>query len=98
MASISVMGRGFMVFQLNETNYLSWSVKMEIYLQKEEFPDDGDQRRNEKALANIILHLENSQLIHVRSLQTAKECWEALHSVYAGETVGSKVLLTRTLY
>ncbi|KAG8147954.1 hypothetical protein E2320_001412 [Naja naja] len=108
MASVGVMGGDFLVSQLNETNYLSWNVKMEMYLQWEELwtivtnppavLDDGDQRKNEKALASIILALEDSQLIHVRGLQSAKECWVALHSVYVRETVGSKVLLTRRLY
>ncbi|KAG8147581.1 hypothetical protein E2320_000220, partial [Naja naja] len=92
MASISAMGGGLLVSRLNETNYLSWNVKMEMYLRREELwtivtnplavLDDGDQRKNEKALASIILALEDSQLIHVRGLQSAKEFWEALRSVY----------------
>ncbi|KAG8132754.1 hypothetical protein E2320_010581 [Naja naja] len=60
--------------------------------------DDGDQRKNEKALASIILALEDSQLIHVRCLQSVKEGWEALRSVYMTETACSKVLLSRRLY
>ncbi|KAG8132953.1 hypothetical protein E2320_010773 [Naja naja] len=61
MASVSVMG--FAVSRLNLTNYHSWSVKMEMYLRREELwtivinppavLDNGDWRRNEKALANI---------------------------------------------
>ncbi|KAG8148083.1 hypothetical protein E2320_000092 [Naja naja] len=71
---------------------------MEMYLWREKswmivtnllaVPDDGDQRKNEK----------ESQLIHVRGLQSVKECWEVLRSVYVRETAGSKVLLTRRLY
>ncbi|KAG8147512.1 hypothetical protein E2320_022663, partial [Naja naja] len=72
MASISVMGGGFLVSRLNETNYLSWNVKMEMFLWREELwtivadplavLDEGDQRNNEKAVASIILALEDSQL------------------------------------
>ncbi|KAG8139411.1 hypothetical protein E2320_002176 [Naja naja] len=108
MASVGIMGGGFLVSQLNETNYLSWNVKMEMYLQREELwtivtnplavLDDGDQRKNKKALGSIILALEDSQLIHVRDHQSVKECWEALCSVCMRETVCSKVLLTRRLY
>ncbi|KAG8124753.1 hypothetical protein E2320_020000 [Naja naja] len=50
----------------------------------------GTDKKNEKALANIILALEGSQQIHSRGLQSVKECWEALHSVYVRETAGSK--------
>ncbi|KAG8128775.1 hypothetical protein E2320_015637 [Naja naja] len=81
---------------------------MELYLRREKLwmiatdppavLGDGDQRRNKEALANIILALEDSQLIHVRGLQSAKECWKALHSVYVRETASIKVLLTRRLY
>ncbi|KAG8139167.1 hypothetical protein E2320_001935 [Naja naja] len=108
MVSVSVMGGGFLVSWLNETNYLSWNVKMEMYLQREELwtivlihrevLDGGDQRKNEKALASIILALEDSQMIHVRGLWSMKECWEVLHSVYVRETASSKVLLTKRLY
>ncbi|KAG8139434.1 hypothetical protein E2320_002206 [Naja naja] len=53
--------------------------------------DDGDQKKNENALASIILALEDSHLIHMRGLQSAKESWEALRSVYMRETLGSKI-------
>ncbi|KAG8132987.1 hypothetical protein E2320_010802, partial [Naja naja] len=81
--SINVMGGSFTVSQLNETNYLSRSVKMEMYLRREELwmvvinppavLDDGDWRRYDKALASIILALEDSQLIQMRGLQSANK-------------------------
>ncbi|KAG8139642.1 hypothetical protein E2320_002412 [Naja naja] len=61
-----------MLLLLNEerNKLISWDVKMEMYLRKEELwtivtnppavLDDGDRGRNEKALASIILVVEDS--------------------------------------
>ncbi|KAG8127609.1 hypothetical protein E2320_014510 [Naja naja] len=81
MDSASVMGGGFVASWLNKTNYLSWCVKMQMYLQREELwmivtdppavLDDGNWRQNAKTLASIILALEDSQLIHSISRDAA---------------------------
>ncbi|XP_062991197.1 proton channel OTOP1 [Elgaria multicarinata webbii] len=99
---------GLSLSRLNEHNYLAWSVKMEQYLRREDLwtvvsnppaqPDEGEQRSIEKALASIILCLEDNQLVHVRGLVSAQECWRNLREIYVRDSAVSKVTLTRKLY
>ena len=79
---------GIMCTKLNDTNCMSWSFKMEMYLRRESLwqyvenpPDDDDNNddeeghaNNDKARAAIILCLEDSQLTYVRNLKTSQEC------------------------
>ena len=90
-SSMMQQASGIMCTKLNDTNYMSWSFKMEIYLRRESLwqyvenpPDDNEGcANNGKARATITLCLEDSQVTYVRNLKTSQECWQALRNIYA---------------
>lgn len=84
--SVTGMGGRFPLAPSNETNYLSRSLNLEMFLRSEDLwtvvsnpPADlneEQQRQNVKAHANIILCLDDSQVIHVHGLKSGAECTE----------------------
>ncbi|KAL8221189.1 UNVERIFIED_CONTAM: hypothetical protein K2H54_060872 [Gekko kuhli] len=72
-----------LIDKLTDSNYSSWSLKMEWFLKREALwkfvhnppaspMSAADAASDEKALAHIILSLSDSQLVFVRSQQSAK--------------------------
>lgn len=55
----------------------------------------ADTASDQKALAHIILSLSDSQLVFVRSQQSAKGAWDSLKAVYAKESAGTLIALMR---
>ncbi|KAJ7319983.1 hypothetical protein JRQ81_019494, partial [Phrynocephalus forsythii] len=94
--------------RLGESNFLAWTFKMQMYLKCESLwkcvenpravDDDKFHELNKKALATIVLSLQDSQLNYIHSISSAKDCWEALRNVHVRQTACSRMLLTRKLY
>lgn len=83
-----------------------WKV-VETTPQPPEWDEDDDEKlalaeaqleKDEKALATIILGVDDSQLVYVADKVTASEAWNALKAVHVRETAGSLITLTRRLY
>lgn len=53
--------------------------------------------KNEQAMATIGLAVEDSQLIHIRKTETAKEAWDNLKKVHVKNTLTIKVSLMRKI-
>lgn len=54
--------------------------------------------RDVKALATIVLCLDDGQLIHVAGKTTAKVAWDWLKDVYAQLTAGVPIMFTRKMH
>lgn len=94
--------------RLNNQNYGNWKYRMELLLMKEELweivkyrkPDVVDvhwESKNNKAKAMIGLLIEDSQLIHVRKLETAHEYWKVLSEYHEKASLSNKVSLLKKL-
>ena len=79
--------------KLTTNNYFSWSIKMEMLLRSQglwqivnPLPPDvfsaEDRSRDQRAVATIILSMEDSLLVHVRSSGTSHEHWEVVKAVF----------------
>ncbi|CAI5799370.1 Hypothetical predicted protein [Podarcis lilfordi] len=83
-----------------------WKVVEDPPQPPEEDEDDDEKlalaeaqlEKDEKALAMIILGVDDSQLVYVADKVTASEAWNALKAVHVRETAGSLKTLTRRLY
>lgn len=77
--------------KLNGENYSVWSFKIKAYMQEKECweaiseqkPTEAKKleewnKKNQKALNSIILSIANSQIIHIKNSNSAKEAWEQL--------------------
>lgn len=53
--------------------------------------------KNEQALALIGLCVEDGQLVHIRTKQTAKEAWDSLRGYHERNTLCNKVTLMRKI-
>jgi dienelactone hydrolase len=60
-----------------------------------ETPSDATQ--DQKALAQIILHVKDHHLMTVGNCDTAKIAWETLKNTYEAKTNARKLLLRREL-
>ena len=99
---------GFKIEKLNSNNYAIWKYKVELWLVKEDLwevttedkPDEPSAdwlRRDGKAKAHIGLLVDDSQLIHIKGKQTAKEYWEALRCYHERGSLTSKVFLIKRI-
>jgi len=89
--------------KLNGTNYHNWCFQMEMALirdglweatngVKAAFETDATYTAKvARARAAIVLAVEESELIHIRRPQTAKEIWEALKKVHQRTSLTNKV-------
>ncbi|XP_062710681.1 uncharacterized protein LOC134288810 [Aedes albopictus] len=71
-----------------------WSVVSEP---KPEPATDGWLKRDQKALATIVLYVEDCQLNLVRDAVTATEVWKVLQDFHEKVTVTSRVALLRRI-
>lgn len=94
--------------RLNSINYENWKYRVELYLVKEDLweviaeptpeePDAAWVKKDGKARATIGLLVEDSQLLHIKGKQTAREYWEALRCYHRRGTLTSKVFLIKRL-
>ena len=107
MQSVGAEGMGvFLLTKLNEQNYLTWSVKAEMLLRREDLwkivsnppavLNKEQTKQNEKVLTTIIMCLEDSQLIHMRALTSARQCWQVLHHVYKRSCSDMEIIQSKT--
>ncbi|CAI5799279.1 Retrovirus-related Pol polyprotein from transposon TNT 1-94 [Podarcis lilfordi] len=83
-----------------------WKVVEDPPQPPEEDEDDDEKlaqaesqlEKDEKALATIILEVDDSQLVYVADKVTASEAWNALKAVHVREAAGLLITLTRRMY
>lgn len=94
---------------LNGGNFVYWKTKLKAVLMRDELWDvvsaekptpvtDAWTKKNNKAMAYIILSVEDGQLIHIQHTEEAYEAWQALLKKYERSTFGSRLYLRRKLY
>lgn len=107
MADISKLS----FIRLNNSNWQSWSFRMQMLLIREELwhvitkpkpeePDESDDdwdRDDQRALATIGLCLEESQYSLVKKKESAKEAWESLKAYHEKPNMSSRVSLLKRL-
>jgi len=95
--------------KLSSSNYSTWKFKTRMILIREDLWKEtskgvtgataGDmlisQWKDERALATICLLIEDSQLIHIKSCKTAKECWDILETHYEKSSLVTRLFLRR---
>ena len=107
-AAITQQITPYPICRLTETNYAAWSHKMQLLLKRESLwsvveatptPLTGENlQKDERAQAHIGLSVDDELLVHIRGLNTAKQCWDALKEIYTRQSVASKISLSRRLY
>lgn len=94
--------------KLNNGNYQVWKYKLELLLIKEDLwdivinekPENVDatwMSKDGKARATIGLLVDDSQLVHLRKLKTARDYWETLMKTHEKSTLSNKVMLLKKL-
>lgn len=79
--------------KLNNTNYSNWAFKIKNLLMKDKLfkyvleeppttPAESYRKGSAKAKTINNLYTEDSQIIHVKNLQTPKEIWDKLKSIH----------------
>lgn len=97
--------------KLNNRNYVNWSYKMKILMKKEccweavanEKPTDATKlaawiKEDAKAVYFISLCVENSQLTHIKKLESSKEMWDELRKYHQKTTLGNQIRLLKKLF
>lgn len=92
----------FTVERLDVDNYSTWSIRMRALLITKGLwgavtGDSIDPDKDQKALAQIILHVKDHHLMTVGSSATSKIAWETLKNTYEAKINARKVLLRREL-
>lgn len=93
---------------LNNGNYSTWKVRMEMLLTRDDYwfavedpkpePVTSDWRKaNQKALATIVLFLEDSQMNLVKGVTTARDAWTKLKSYHEKASMTSRVSLLKRI-
>ena len=94
--------------KLSSENYENWVYKIQLYLMKEGLwnivsqakPENADNawiENDTKAKAIIGLSVEDSQIVHIRGKETAKEYWESLKNQHQKNNLSNKVFLLKKL-
>ena len=98
----------FCIKKLSNENYENWRYKIELYLMKEGLLDTVNQpkpevvtdawtERDKKARAIIGLSIEDSQIIHLRGLETSFEYWGALKNQHQKNNLSNRVTLLKKI-
>jgi len=86
------------VERLDVDNYPTWSIRMRaLLISKGLWADNPDATQDQKALAQIILHVKDHHLLTVGNCATAKSAWETLKATYTAKNNARKLLLRREL-
>ena len=89
--------------KLDTDNYAVWSVKMKAFLIIKELwsavtgEDTLRPGTDEKALAQLALHVKDHHLPSLSKASTAAEAWQKLESVYQAKSTARQLLLKREL-
>ena len=90
------------VAKFNGDNYALWAFKMEMYLKGKQLwsmvaedvaIDDNKKNQFQKAHSVIVLHLEDSQLLHVVHSKSARQAWTTLANLNNTQDMSSKMYL-----
>ena len=90
------------VERLDVDNYATWNIRMQAYLMVKGLWDvvsgtSTDAAADQKALAQIILHVKDHHLSMLMGCTTSKIAWATLKKMYEAKTNARKLLLRRTL-
>ncbi|KAK6267017.1 hypothetical protein QUC31_017854 [Theobroma cacao] len=105
-------GKKFEIPHFDGTNFALWKLKMHAVLvkdgcvvallTKEDKPEDMTDKqfieKDEMALANLQLDLEDNVLFNVEIETFAKGLWDKFKSIYEGKSLTNKIFLRRQLY
>lgn len=107
------MAEKLLFARLNNLNYLTWKTRMEMLLKREELWSivsndppaagattaqiDAWKRADEKALATIVLFVEDGQLNLVKNAATSRDAWNQLKNYHEKKTMTSRVSLLRRI-
>ena len=89
--------------KLDTDNYAVWSVKMKAYLVIKDLwstiSGKGDVKpgADEKALAQLALHVKDFHLATLSKAESAKDAWETLEAVYQAKSTARRLQLKREL-
>jgi len=91
-----------MVEVLDVDNYATWSIRMRALLISKGLwaaveSSTPSTEQDQKALAKIILHVEDHHLATVGTCATAKEAWETLKATYQAKSNARKLVLRKEL-
>lgn len=91
-----------MVEPLDVDNYVPWSIRMRALLTSKGLwravkGDSTDAVEDQKALAQIILHVKDHHLLTVGSCKTSTIAWNTLEAIYQAQSNARKVQLRREL-
>lgn len=93
--------------KLNNMNYSAWAFKMQMYLMKENCwdtieittPLTADQIKIDKKAWNIIvLGVDDSQHVHVRSTKGGQEVWNKLKEFHVQTTLSARIRILKQLF
>ena len=87
---------------LGVDNYATWSIRRRALLLSKGLwgavtGETMEAEKDQKALAQIILHVKDHHLQTVRSALNTKTAWEALKATYEAKTNARKLVLRREL-
>ena len=90
------------VERLDVDNYATWSIRMRALLTTKGLwgavtGDNIDPEKDQKALAQIILHVKDHHLVMLGSCASAQVAWNTLKTTYEAKTNARKLLLRREL-
>ena len=110
--SANQMARKYVVEKLTDHNYRMWRTRMELILERTNLigivngsevipstePDLSDWKsRDLDARMEIIMHLSDRQVDHVRSLGSARAMWDHLKQLHQPSDGTTKIFSYRTL-
>lgn len=90
-----------LVEKLNDTNYQIWSLKMKLLLVRKQCANAIEAGQaveaavNSKAMAEIGLHLNDENLLAVKTCSTALQMWVTLQSAYMARTAARRTALIK---
>ena len=94
---------GVTIEPLDENNYATWAARVRFLLIKKELWGETtsevllNQVKNDKALAEIGLHVKEHHLALVTSCTRAYEAWQKLEAIYKSKGQARKIQLRREL-
>ena len=106
------ISRKYSVEKLTTYNYRMWKTRMELILERANLKElvDGSmsipkidnelkqwKSRDLDARMEIIMHLSDEQVDHVRDLETAQQMWEYLRKLHQPSDGTTKIFSYRTL-
>lgn len=95
--------------KLGDRNYVPWSYKMKLLLEKEEVwkiivddvpaePDAAWKKNNAKAMSTIANGVQDSQVKYISNATTAKGVWEALRTKHQHVSLGNRIRIMKNLF